>query len=195
MYRFEFSSRLFWRDAVIAAALSVAGSSLLTALSVGGTLLAAHWTIVFLGLAYCAALLATSARRTGRVLVAGAWLLGGACTVITAPALTTTAVITLLGIWLTRGLFHRRDLAGALCDGALLCAGLIAAIAAYIHTSSPLLGLWCFFALQALHHAFGRPNTNAPNATADHDAPQQFSAARGRAQAALRMLANGQGSV
>jgi hypothetical protein len=56
----------------------------------------------------------------------------------------------IMAIWLIRSLYYYNSLFSSLTDLLLTVFSLVAAIIAWNMTYSLLLGLWCFFLLQAL---------------------------------------------
>jgi hypothetical protein len=175
------NAALFWRGVLVALAISTigaAGFALLAPLIGGGFAL----KLLLLGVA--AACLVEQLLRgppAGRMLaVAGAVLLALALLAIDPPRWLWLA-LPLGALWLQRALLLHRRPTLALLDAALLLVGLAAALAAFGHSGSLWLGLWCFLLAQALAASVSAP----PHAQPTVD---RFAAARRSAEAALRAL-------
>ena len=91
-----------------------------------------------------------------------------------------------VALWLSRSLFHHRNLVQAFLDSVLSAISVVVAAGAYLHTGSLFMGFWCF----GLVHALGplipsSTRTRATTTTTDGE----FERAHNVAQAALRHLA------
>ena len=134
----------------IALAASVAGSVAYTALAAvagGGAL---RLVVAGLALGYVLYLLARSPGRVGRVTALGAWGAAALLVWLAAPPLALYLLLHLGGLWLLRSLFFHSSLFSAAADLGLSLLALAAGIWALAHTGSLLLGIWCFFLVQAL---------------------------------------------
>lgn len=174
----------FLEGVVVAAAASLGGSVLFTALATltsPGEALA--FAITAVGLGYQGYLFSRAESRRGRLLTIVLWL----SISVGALALGASArefVLVQAGlIWLSRSLLLDRGIPALVLDGLLVAFGLAAALWAEFGSGSLLLALWSFFLVQALF-----PNiSQRPNATPKME-KDPFDKSEAAAQAALRRL-------
>jgi len=178
----------FLEGVLVALVASVAGSVLHAATTfLGGT--RGPWLLVaLLGLGYVLYLLRRSPVRAGRVAAFAAWGAVAGLLGLAAPSLAVYVVLHVAALWLLRSLFfHARPLA-ALADLALSGIALAAGLWAFAHTCSLLLGLWCFFLVQALFVAIPQGGMTR-RVAAPPPADDRFETAHRAAEAAVRRLA------
>lgn len=171
----------------VALAASIAGSVAYTALSAvaGGGLL--RPVVTGLAFAYVVYLLARAPQRVGRVTALAAWCMAAAGLWLAAPPLALYLLLHVGLTWLVRSLFFHSGVFAALVDLALGVAALAAGVWAVVHTGSVLLGVWCFFLVQAAFVAI--PPSLAPQRRASEPARNDgFERAHRAAEAALRRL-------
>jgi len=181
----------FLEGVLVALAASLGAGVLGTAL---GTLFAGagvlHLVTAVVGLSYVLYLLSRSPERVGRITTLVAWILAaGAAWGLGLPiGLYLLAHLGL--IWLVRSLHFHSSLLAAVADLGLSGLGLAAALWAVLHTGSLLLGVWCFFLVQALFVVIPprlsrRPFRPSPGAEGD-EGDERFRQAERAADAALR---------
>ena len=142
---------LFLEGAALALAASIGGSVLYSGLEyLLGPSLAARLLIAALGLAYLFYVLVRSEARVGRLVSLTAWLLLAAAAWLLALPLSLYLLTHVGAVWLLRALYFYPSPLPALADLGLQGLALAAALWALTHTASPLLGIWCFFLVQAL---------------------------------------------
>ena len=177
----------FLEGVAIALVMSLAGSVLYTALDTvfpGDPVV--RLLIAGIGLAYIVYLLGRSPERIGRVTVAAAWLLLAGGLWGTHPPLLLYACVHLGAIWLIRSLYFYSSALSALADLGLNGLALAAAITAVTRTGSVLLGIWCFFLVQALFVVIPKSVRRTPGAAqTDED---RFQHAYRVAESAVRNL-------
>jgi hypothetical protein len=103
-----------------------------------------------LALGYAIYLLMRSPGRVGRVTAIAAWGAAAVLIWLAAPPLTLHLLLHVGALWLLRSLFFHSSLFSAGADLGLGLLALAAAVWAVVHTGSLLLGIWCFFLVQAL---------------------------------------------
>ncbi len=141
----------FPEGVAVALAASLAGGVLYTALdTVFPGVPVLRLLIAAIGLVYVVYLLGRSTERVGRVTAAAAWLLVAGVLWFTHPPLLLYVCVHLGVIWLIRSLYFYSSALSALADLGLNGLGLAAGIWAVTRTGSVLLGIWCFFLVQAL---------------------------------------------
>jgi hypothetical protein len=173
----------------VALAASLSGAAAHTALSaaVGGGLL--RLVISGLALGYLVYLLARTPVRVGRVSAFVAWCVAAAGLWLTAPPFALYLLVHVGMLWLIRSLFFHSGLFSALADLALGLLALAAGIWAVVHTGSLMLGIWCFFLLQAGFVAIPKGSITRRRAgEPSHD--DRFERAHRIAEAALRKHAS-----
>ncbi|MBT2971899.1 MAG: hypothetical protein KME56_03765 [Candidatus Thiodiazotropha sp. (ex Ctena orbiculata)] len=145
--------------------------------------------IAVAGLLYVVYLLRRSGEKVGRISSISLWLMSAALIWLMGLSLPVYLMAHLGLVWLIRSLYFYASLISALADLALLSFGLAAALWAMLQTGSLLLGVWCFFLVQALFvfipsswRRAGKPGTHLDGA----DDP--FQQAYRTAQAALTKL-------
>jgi len=172
-----------------ALAASIGGSVAHTALAAaagGGQLRLAVTGVAF---AYVLYLLARAPARVGRVTAVALWCAAALGLWLAIPALGVFLLMHVGLIWLVRSLFYRSEVLSALADLALGVTALAAGVWAVVHSGSILLGLWCFFLVQAGFVAI----PDGPWRPRREDvAPQDdsFERAHRAAEAAVRRLSN-----
>lgn len=172
-----------------ALAASIGGSVGHTALSAaagGGQL---RPVVTGVALAYVLYLLARAPTRVGRVTAVALWCIAAAgLSLITLPlALFLLAHAGL--IWMIRSYFYCPGALSAMADLALGVAALAAGVWAVVHSGSVLLGLWCFFLVQA---GFVAIPDRPWRMRREHTTPQDdgFERAHRVAEAAVRRLSS-----
>ena len=178
----------------VALALSVAGSVLYTAMeTVFPGIPVLRLLIVGIGLAYVVYLLSRSPERVGRVTAAAAWLMIAGVLWFTHPPLLLYVSLHLGTLWLIRSLYFYSSALSALADLGLNGLGLAAGIWAITRTGSVLLGIWCFFLVQALFVVIPKSIQRKPGATqASHESEDRFQHAYRVAETAVRKLSSNQ---
>jgi hypothetical protein len=177
----------FLEGAGIALAASIAGSVAYTALSAvagGGAL---RPVVTGLALGYVLYLLARSPGRVGRVTALGAWGAAAVLVWLAAPPLALFLLLHIGGLWLLRSLFFHSSLFSAAADLGLSLLALAAAVWALVHTGSLLLGIWCFFLVQALFVAIP-PSLARPAVAGRDEGEDPFEHAHRVAETAVRRL-------
>jgi hypothetical protein len=139
--------------------------------------------IAALGLGYLLYVLARSGARVGRLVSLAAWLLLAVAAWVPAVPLALYLLIHVGAVWLLRAVYFYPSPLPALADLGLQGLALAAALSALTHTASPLLGIWCFFLVQAL---FLPPAVG--KARRQRDREDRFQHAYASADAALRKL-------
>jgi hypothetical protein len=133
----------------VALVASLAGAAAHTALSAaaGGGML--RLVVSSLALGYLIYLLVRTPMRVGRVTAFVAWWLAAAGLWFATPPLALYLLLHVGLLWLIRSLFFHSSLLSALADLAIGLLALAAGVWALVHTGSLLLGIWCFFLVQA----------------------------------------------
>lgn len=173
----------------VALAASLSGSAAYTALSAaaGGGML--RPVVVGLALGYLVYLLARTPVRAGRVTAFIAWCLAAAGLWLAAPPLALDLLLHVAMLWLIRTLFFHSSLVSALADLTLSLLALAAVIWALVQTGSLLLGIWCFFLVQAGFVAIPPgPAARRPRREPSHE--DDFEHAHRIAKSALRKHAS-----
>ncbi len=178
----------FLEGVLVALVASVAGSVLHAATGfLGGA--GTPWLLVaLLGLGYALYLLWRSPVRAGRVAALAAWGAVAGLLGLAAPSLALYVVLHVAALWLLRSLFFHTRPVAALADLALSGAALAAGLWAFLHTGNLLLGLWCFFLVQALFVAIPQGGV-ARRGVAAPLPDDRFETAHRAAEAAVRRLA------
>ena len=141
----------FPEGVAVALAASLAGGVLYTTLdTVFPGVPVLRLLIAAIGLVYVVYLLRRSPERVGRVTATAAWLMVAGILWFTHPPLLLYVCVHLGMIWLIRSLYFYSSALSALADLGLNGLGLAAGIWAITRTGSVLLGIWCFFLVQAL---------------------------------------------
>jgi hypothetical protein len=178
----------FWRQLLLALALSVLGAVLHTTLSmILGASISIRISLLTVTMVYLLFLLQASPARSGRLLATLAYLALSGLLMLLNPALWLWLLLLTGFIWLLRSLQSYDSLIPAAID-ALLCAlALAAAIATARHSGSLFLCLWSYFLVQALLALLPitQPAENITASSADVD----FDTWHRNAEAALRRLA------
>jgi hypothetical protein len=174
-----------------ALALSLTGAAVLAALTplVGlGTALRA--VIALLGLAYVLYVLGRSGERVGRITTIVLWVLVAVGAWFAALPFVAYVLIHVGMVWLVRSLYFYSGVLPALADLGLSALGIAFAAWAASRSGSPLLALWCFFLVQALHVLI--PTVIAANGEQppgpDTDGDRGFNRAQQAAEAAIRRM-------
>ncbi len=147
--------------------------------------------IAGIGLAYVVYLLSRSPERVGRVTAGAAWLLVAGSALVHAPApaaLPVRAPGHPLADPLAVLLFQRCCLRCA--DLGLNGLGLSSAIWALTRTGSVLLGIWCFFLVQALFVVIPKSIRRKPGAGQAGHEEDRFQHAYRSAETAVRKLSS-----
>ncbi|MGE0487202.1 MAG: hypothetical protein AB7Q81_23820 [Gammaproteobacteria bacterium] len=179
----------FTPNLVVGAALALVTGIVFNALLPGVSATAA--LRIALGLAatgYALWLVASARTRTGRVVLALAWLAGALLAWLLEPPLTLYLAGHVGAAWLLRALFHHVRPGAAVADLALATLALGAGLVAARHTASVTLGAWSFFLVQALWVFIpgGREEDAPPT-----DESSRFAQAAARARAAwIRLQAH-----
>lgn len=141
----------FFTGVLVALVLSIAGAAMLGAghLVVGGSF-AFKLVIALLAAAYLGFLLSRSEVKVGRMVASGVWVAAAALILGLVESPGVYLVLHVGLIWLIRSLYFHNGLLAALADLGLCALGLAVAVWALAQTGSMLLGIWCFFLLQAL---------------------------------------------
>jgi hypothetical protein len=179
----------FFEGVGFALAASIGGSVAYTALSAmagNGQLRAVVAGAAF---AYVLYLLARAPGRAGRTTAVAAWCVAALGLWLVAPPLALFLLAHLGLIWLVRSLFYHSGVLAALADLALGVAALAAGVWAVVHSGRVLLGLWCFFLVQAAFVAIpdGPWRPRREDATPQNDG---FERAHRLAEAAVRRLSS-----
>lgn len=179
----------FLEGVAVALAASLVGSAAYAALAAvaGGGVL--RLVVAGLALGYLIYLLARAPARVGRVAALAAWAVAATLLWLGAPPLALFLFLHLGALWLLRSLLFHSSLVAAAGDLGLSLLALAAGVWAVLHTGSLLLGIWCFFLVQALFvvlpSRLARPSGDARRATED-----PFEHAHRLAEAAVRRLAS-----
>ena len=127
------------------------------------------------------------------VTAAAAWLMIAGVLWFTHPPLLLYVSLHLGTLWLIRSLYFYSSALSALADLGLNGLGLAAGIWAITHTGSVLLGIWCFFLVQALFVVIPKSIQHKPGATqASHESEDRFQHAYRAAETAVRKLSSNQ---
>ena len=171
----------------VALAASIAGSVTHTALAAvaGGGVLRLVGTGLALG--YVAYLLARSPERVGRITALATWGVTAVLIWLAAPPLALFLLLHLGALWLLRSLFFHSSLFSAAADLGLSLLALAAGTWAVVHAGSLLLGIWCFFLVQALF-VFVPSGLVRPSAAGRQEREDPFEHAHRVAEAAVRRL-------
>jgi hypothetical protein len=182
----------FLEGAGVALAISLAGGVLYTAMdTVFSGVPVLRLLIAGIGLAYVVYLLNRSPERVGRVTAAAAWLVVAGVLWFAHPPLLLYVCIHLGVIWLIRSLYFYSSALPALADLGLNGLGLSAAVWAVTRTGSVLLGIWCFFLVQALFVFIPKSVNRKPGAAqAGHESADRFQHAYHAAETAVRKLSS-----
>ena len=102
------------------------------------------------GVAYLLYLFSRCSEKTGRVTALSVYVSMVIATWIFMPSIPWVVIAHLGLIWLIRSLYFYSSMLSALLDLGLTALSVVGAVAAYLHTDSLFLGLWCLFLVQAL---------------------------------------------
>jgi hypothetical protein len=141
----------FIEGAGMALLISIAGSVLfsgLASLFSGGFVF--RLLVSVLALSYIVYLLVRGTERTGRISVLLFWSVLMCLNLLLVDSILLYLSLHIIAIWLIRSLYYYNSLFSSLTDLLLTVFSLVAAIVAWNMSHSLLLGLWCFFLLQAL---------------------------------------------
>jgi predicted membrane channel-forming protein YqfA (hemolysin III family) len=182
----------FFEGVGVALTASLTGGALFSVLSASfaGSLVI-RLLIAAIGFAYILYLLRRSRERVGRIVVVAGWLLAAAGIGFLHLPLVLYLVLHIGLVWLVRSLYFYSSVLSSLADLGLTGLALAAAVWALSVTGSLLLGLWCFFLVQALF--VGIPNNlprKSATASSAADVEDHFQHAHQVAQAALRKLSS-----
>jgi len=176
----------------VALAASLVGSMLFTAMQVvlpGVPVL--RLLIAGIGLAYMVYLLSRSPERVGRITAVAAWAVIAAVLWFTHPPLLLYVCVHLGTLWIIRSLYFYSSALSALADLGLNGLALAAAVWAVTRTGSVLLGIWCFFLVQALFVLIPKNVKRKPDTgQAGHVHEDRFQHAYRVADAAVRKLSS-----
>lgn len=182
----------FFEGVGVALAASLSGAvlfSVLASLFAGGLVM--RLLIAGIGFAYILYLLHHSHERVGRIVVIAGWMMVAAVIGLLQPPLLVYLLLHVGLIWLVRSLYFYNSALSSLTDLGLSALALAAAVWALTVTGSLLLGLWCFFLVQALFvtipHSLARQSVEVPSAP---DGEDRFQRAHQLAQVALRNLSS-----
>jgi ABC-type transport system involved in multi-copper enzyme maturation permease subunit len=173
----------------VALAASLSGAAAYTALSAAVGVGMLRPVIAGLALGYLVYLLARTPVRVGRVTAFLAWCLAAVGLWVAAPPLALYLLLHVGMLWLIRALFFHASLVSALADLALGLLALAAGLWALAQTGSLLLGLWCFFLVQAGFVAIP-PGSAARRPGREPSREDAFEHAHRIAEAALRKHAS-----
>ncbi len=172
----------------VALAVSIVGS--ITFVSLAAVFMSGNVIrLIIAGLcfAYVMYLLSRSSERIGRVIVVSSWLIAAVSAWFFAPSLFIYILIHITMLWLIRSLYFYSSVLSSLADLCLTGLALVAAIWAWLVTSSLFLSFWCFFLVQALFvlipRGFARIANNRSTLMATED---RFERAHQAAESALR---------
>ena len=179
----------FYEGVGVALAASLFGSVTYSALSVavGGSVL--RLVIAGLALGYVVYLLGRSGERVGRVTALVAWCAAAVALWLATPSLALYLLLHVGLIWLMRSLFFHASLLAALADLGLGGLALAAGVWAVVHSGSLLLGIWCFFLVQALFVAIPPSLARRPRGSGGGQ-EDGFERAHRVAEAAVRRLSS-----
>jgi hypothetical protein len=179
----------FFDGVGVALGASLLGSMAHTALATvtGGGVL--RLVVAGLALGYVVYLLSHSPARVGRVTALAAWGAMAVALWVATPSLVLYVALHVGAIWLVRSLFFHSSLLSAGADFGLSVLALAAAVWAVVHTGSLLLGIWCFFLVQALFVAIPHGLARRPRADRE-DREDPFEHAHRVAEAAVRRLSS-----
>ena len=182
----------FLEGVAVALTISIAGSMLYTAIdTVLPGIPVLRLLIAGISLAYVVYLLSRSPERVGRVTAAATWLLLAGVLWFTHPPLLLYVCGHLGAIWLIRSLYFYSSAVSALADLGLNGLGLSAAIWAVTRTGSVLLGIWCFFLVQALFVVIPKDLQRKPgNSQAGYENSDRFQHAYRVAETAVRKISS-----
>lgn len=176
----------------VAVAASLGGGVLISALAAwfaGGLVI--RLVIGVIAFVYVLYLLRRSRDRLGRVVVVAAWLFAAGVIGFLHPPLPVYLLLHAGLIWLVRSLYFYSSALSSLADLGLTGLGLAAAAWALSNTGSLLLGLWCFFLVQALFAAIPRNLARQRTREVATDGQgDRFRQAHQAADAALRKLSS-----
>jgi hypothetical protein len=174
----------------VALAASLSGAAGYTALSAAaGGVGMLRPVVAGLALGYLIYLLARTPVRVGRVAAFLAWCLTAVGLWLAAPPLALYLLLHVGMLWLIRAVFFHSSLVSALADLALALLALAAGIWALVQTGNLLLGIWCFFLVQAGFVAIP-PGPEARRPGHEPSPGDSFEHAHRIAEAALRKHAS-----
>lgn len=178
----------FLRGVLVAFALALFSAVAFLALKhVFGTALVLRWVIAASAGLYVVYLLTRSNEKAGRIAVPAVWALATIAIWAMAPGLGGFLLAHVGMIWLVRSLYFHAGVIAAVLDLGLCGAGLLAAVAAALSSSSLFLSVWSFFLVQALFVAI--PSVVQPVAPDPADsADERFQRALMTAEAAVRRV-------
>ncbi len=139
---------------------------------------------------YSIYLLGRSQQRTGRIIVTLSWLLMSVAIWWFELPLLHYALVHLAALWLIRSLYFHTSILSTVLDLGLIGFGVAVAFWALIHSSSPLLSLWCFFLVQAVFVTIPGRIRPAPTNQDSSNSNIKFQQALRTAQSALNSLAH-----
>jgi len=180
----------FFNGVVAALALAVLASVGYTVLSpLFGTTQMIKLLVPALGLSYLLFLFSNCSEKVGRVTILTCWAILTALAWSMDLPLASYVLAQVGAIWVTRSLYFYSSIFPALMDLGLNVLSSSIAIWAYWHTTSPFLGIWCFFLVQALFTAIPPVmNRKGGQKHKVQESTKNFQHARTRAEAAIRQL-------
>ncbi|HKJ16663.1 MAG TPA: hypothetical protein VJ984_04880 [Xanthomonadales bacterium] len=181
----------FWHGVIVAAALAIMASVLVTGLALTSAVPAViKLTAPLLGLAYIVYLFQATGARNGRVVTLTAWgLLTAVCWWLNV-SLPFYLLIHAGIIWLIRSFYAYDSMVPAIIDFALSAFAVLTFSWAFMRTGSVFLATWCFFLVQAVWILIPRKISGSARNRNKKDDNRQFEHARRRADSALRQLFN-----
>lgn len=180
----------FFEGVVIALIAAVTGEILLTVMPwVVGQWLAVMLTVSLLSLGYLLYLLRRVPTKTGRASLLALWCVASLVAAVWEIRLPLYLLMQLGFIWLTRAVYFRNSLFGALADLGLHALAASAGVWAYVRSGSVFLALWSFFLVEALFPLLpGSASESSSNIPDDGSVNSRFEQAHRTAMAALQRL-------
>lgn len=105
--------------------------------------------VIALGLAYLLYLLSRSRHKTGRLTTVALYIVIAMSMTVTGMSMTWLLIVVLAMVWLVRSLYFYNSLLSALLDMGLTLISVSIAVAAWLHTDSLFLFVWCLMLVQA----------------------------------------------
>jgi len=141
------------------------------------------------GVAYLLYLFSRCREKVGRMTALSVYVSMVIATWVFMPSIPWVVIAHLGLIWLIRSMYFYSSVLSALLDLGLTVLSVVGAVAAYLHTDSLFLGLWCLFLVQAL---FTWVPSNWQRQSAQKKSPvenERFDVAYRAAENAVRKLA------
>lgn len=156
-----------------------------------GRRLAVLLIVGVLSMGYLLYLLRRSPGKTGRATLFASWGVGSLAASALNIGIPLYLLLQLAFIWLTRSLYFRSGLFGALADLGLHALAFLAGVWALGHSGSVFMALWSFFLVEALFPLLPESRLEKAGCVKDEHLNPHFEQAHRTALTALQKLSAG----